>query len=159
MVSHPDYGAVPPSNPGTGTVIISTPDATATYSSSGTLSVKPKTHSNVTVSGTGITSGSGMTYTTGTGVSPAWSAGNGTGSYLGTGKMKLIGEEADIEINGMSLTETLRALEQRLNILVPNSELEKEWDELKQLGDAYRKLERDLEEKSRMWQALQKTTK
>jgi hypothetical protein len=73
-------------------------------------------------------------------------------------KINLDGAEADIVINGHSLTETLKALEERLNILVPNAELEKEWAELKQLGDAYRKLEADLTEKAHMWQALQKTS-
>ena len=156
MTSHPTYGAVPPDNPGTGTVIVSTPDATATYSSSGTLTVKPKKYSNVTVSSNGITSGSGMTYTTGTGVSPAWSVSNE--ARLTSGKLNIVGDDADVVINGKSLTDTLLALEQRLNILVPNSELETEWTELKRLGDRYRKLEKELVEKSRMWQALQKTS-
>ena len=157
MTSHPTYGAVPPDNQGTGTVIVSTPDATATYSSSGTLTVKSKKYSsNVTVSGTGITSGSGMTYTTGTGVSPTWSVSNE--ARLTSGKLNIVGDDADVVINGKSLTDTLQALEERLNILVPNSELETEWDELKTLGDRYRKLEKELVEKSRMWQALQKTS-
>jgi hypothetical protein len=73
-------------------------------------------------------------------------------------KLNLDGADADIVINGHSLTETLRALEERLNILVPSAELETEWAELKQLGDAYRKLEAELAEKSRMWKALQKTS-
>jgi hypothetical protein len=70
----------------------------------------------------------------------------------------LDGEGADIDINGKSLLKTLEALEERLNILVPNPELETEWAELKQLGDAYRKLEQDLIEKAAMWQVLQKTS-
>lgn len=136
-------------NVGTGTVIISSPDATATYTAS-SVTVTPKTHSNVTV-----TSGAGLTYTSGTGVGqPTWSA--GTGSYLGTGKMKLVGEDADIDINGKSLNNTLRALEERLNMLVPNPELEKEWEQLKELGEQYRKLEAECKEKSTMWKALKK---
>lgn len=150
MVSHPGYGAVPPDNSGTGTVIISSPDATATYTAS-SVTVTPK-HANVTLG-----SGNGLTYTSGTGVTTgAWAP---TGAYASTGKMKLIGEDADIDINGKSLKDTLQALEHRLNILVPNPELEQEWSELQQLGDKYRKLEADLEEKARMWRALNKVAK
>jgi hypothetical protein len=140
--SDPAYGAVPPTNSGTGTVIISSSNATATYTAS-SVTVKPNTHSNVT-------------FTTGTGISSPWA----TTTTAGTNstKLNLDGADADIVINGHSLTKTLQALEERLNILVPNPELEREWAELKQLGDAYRKLEADLTEKAHMWQALQKTS-
>ena len=149
--THPGYGAVPPQ--GTGTVIISSPDATATYSSSGTMTVTPKKYSNVTVSNNSITTGTGLTYTSGTGTQPTWT---NNGSYASAGKMNLIGDDADLVINGKSLTDTLQALEERLNILVPNPKLESEWDELKELGDRYRKLEKELKEKSKMWEALKK---
>jgi hypothetical protein len=69
-------------------------------------------------------------------------------------KIQLDGENADIEINGKSLARAIEALEERLNILVPNPELEKEWDELKELGDKYRTLESKLKEQSKMWQKL-----
>jgi hypothetical protein len=143
MTLHPTYGAVPPTNKnaGSGTVIISSPDATATYTA-GSVTVKPNMHSN-------------MTFTTGTGGGGPWMSTNATTNST---KINLDGKEADIVINGHSLTATLRALEERLNILVPNSELETEWAELKKLGDAYRKLEQDLIEKARIWQVLQKTS-
>ena len=141
MTSHPAYGAVPPNNTGSGTVIVSSPDATATFTA-GTVTLNPNTHSNVV-------------FTSGTGITSPWAT---TTAGTNSTKINLDGKDADIVINGHSLTDTLRALEQRLNILVPNSELEKEWAELKELGDAYRKLEQDLIEKSRMWQALQKTS-
>jgi len=41
--------------------------------------------------------------------------------------------------------------------LVPNYRLENEWAELRAMGEQYRKLEAELEEKSRMWTALKKT--
>ena len=41
-------------------------------------------------------------------------------------------------------------------MLVPNPELEKEWEELKRLGDAYRKLEAECKEKSKVWNTLKK---
>jgi hypothetical protein len=146
---HPDFGAVPPN--GTGTVIISTPDAVATYTPT-SLTVATK-NSNTTISSNGLSSGSGYTYTTGTGGGTPWA----TNTTLKGGQLELEGKDADVIIDGKSLLGTLRALEQRLNILVPNTELEAEWSELKQLGDAYRKLEEDLIEKARMWQVLQKT--
>ena len=65
----------------------------------------------------------------------------------------------DIEINGRSLMDAIEALEQRLNIMVPNPELEKEWDELKELGDRYRELEKQCKEKGQMWTKLRKVNK
>jgi len=75
-------------------------------------------------------------------------------SNQGSTKIHLEGEDADIEINGKSLAQTIQSLEERLNILVPNPKLEKEWEELKELGDKYRKLETELKEKSKMWAKL-----
>jgi hypothetical protein len=51
------------------------------------------------------------------------------------------------------------ALEQRLNILVPNPELEAEWDELRELGERYRELERQCKEKGDMWAKLKEIKK
>jgi hypothetical protein len=132
-------------------VIISSPDATATYTPT-SLTVTPK-YSNTTISSNGLTSGSGYTFTAGTGGGSPWMSTNATTNST---KLNLDGKDADIVINGHSLTDTLRALEERLNILVPNTQLEKEWTELNRLGDAYRKLEADLKEKAEMWKALNK---
>ena len=145
---HPGYGAVPPNNTGTGTVIISSPAATATYTPT-SLTVTPK-YANTTISSNGISNG-GYTYTTGTGGGSPWA------STSSVGKLTLDSDDADIIIKGRSLNKTIQALEERLNILVPNSELEKEWNELKELGDKYRRLEAELEEKAKMWTALKKT--
>jgi hypothetical protein len=71
-----------------------------------------------------------------------------------SGLMELKGDNADIKINGRSLTDAIEALEQRLNILVPNPELEKEWDELRELGNRYRELEKQCKEKGEMWNKL-----
>jgi hypothetical protein len=148
---HPTYGAVPPNNAGTGTVIISSPDATATYTPT-SLTVTPK-YANTTISSNGLSSGTGYTYNLGTGGGGSpWA----TNTTLTGGKLHLEGEGADIDINGKSLVATLEALEERLNILTPNPELEQEWKELKKLGDKYRKLEKELKEKAKMWDALKK---
>ena len=71
-----------------------------------------------------------------------------------SGMLSLQGTNADISINGKSLLKTLEALEDRLNMLVPNPELEKEWDDLKKLGNRYRKLEAKCKEKAEMWNKL-----
>ena len=68
--------------------------------------------------------------------------------------LALNGDDADIQINGISLTDVLKNIEQRLNILRPNKELEADWDQLRELGDQYRRLETDLKEKSLMWNKL-----
>lgn len=73
-----------------------------------------------------------------------------------SGHIDLKGENADITINGRSLTKTIQALEERLNMLRPNEHLEAEWDQLRELGEAYRKLETDLLEKQRAWEILKK---
>jgi hypothetical protein len=73
-----------------------------------------------------------------------------------SGKIKLDGPEADIEVNGQSLMSVLRNIEQRLNILQPNPELESEWEELRKLGDAYRKLESKIQAKMKTWEAIAK---
>jgi len=72
----------------------------------------------------------------------------------GSGVIKLTGEKADIDINGVSLTQTLKSIQSRLAILQPNTKLESEWEELKVLGDRYRALEIEIKEKMKMWDVL-----
>ena len=71
-----------------------------------------------------------------------------------SGTIELTGEDADIRVNGRSLMDAIDALEQRLNILVPNPELEAEWDELRELSERYRELEKKCKEKGDMWKKL-----
>ena len=71
------------------------------------------------------------------------------------GKMSLTGERADIEINGKSLKDAITNIEERLAILNINPKLEAEFAELKQLGDQYRTLEKQLLEKKQVWDKLQ----
>ncbi len=80
-----------------------------------------------------------------------WSVGS---NIKPSGTIELRGEDADIKVNGRSLMDAIDALEQRLNILVPNPELEKEWDELRELGERYRELEKKCKEKGEMWAKL-----
>jgi len=68
--------------------------------------------------------------------------------------------EGDIKIKGKSLTDTLDRIEQRLGILHPNEELEEIWTELKELGDRYRELVKNIPEeiveKKSVWDLLKK---
>ena len=63
-------------------------------------------------------------------------------------------ESADIKLGDVSLKDFINKIEQRLALLTPNPELEKEWDELKKLGDKYRKLEKHITEKMKTWDIL-----
>lgn len=82
-------------------------------------------------------------------------ASNGASWTQPAPKLTLNGEDADIEINGVSLTETLKGLQDRLNILRPNEDLESRWEELRQARERYQQLEREIIEKERAWNALQ----
>ena len=71
-----------------------------------------------------------------------------------SGTITLEGKDADVIIDGVSLKETLKGLNDRLAILQVNPALEAEFDELHALGEQYRALERKLLEKKAVWDAL-----
>jgi hypothetical protein len=73
-----------------------------------------------------------------------------------SGRLSLTGPNADIEVNGESLMTAIHKIEERLNIMRPNEKLETEWDQLRELGEQYRALEKKLMEQSEMWTALKK---
>jgi hypothetical protein len=96
---------------------------------------------------------------TGVNAAPYFSAGIGTAtanpwSYNASPKIKLDGADADIEINGISLLKTMQEIQSRLNLLQPNTALEKEWEELYALGKKYRDLEQQIKEKQATWDRL-----
>jgi hypothetical protein len=64
--------------------------------------------------------------------------------------------EGDIAIKGKSIKESLDAIEERLAILRPNEELEKKWDNLRELRKMYMELEAEIIEKEKMWAILKK---
>lgn len=82
-----------------------------------------------------------------------WSIGT---SVSQSGTMELKGDNADIVVNGESLMQTLQVLKERLNWLQPNPDMESEWDELRELGERYRALEKQCQEKSQVWNTLKK---
>ena len=104
---------------------------------------------------TGVTSGALLTSgSMGTVTWAATASQNNPMMIDQSGTIALTGENADIKINGVSLCDTLTAIQDQLNILRPNTELEAEWDQLRELGEQYRKLEAEFKEKTKMWKTL-----
>ena len=138
LTDHPsystvDYGAIP----------------TITTTDMSTLTVGKISFNNNTVIGGGYTIGNGGTsanavWTTNTAhpsvVGSQWPA-NTAAKLSASGKMELHGDGADIDINGKSMTAWMEKVEERLNILTPNPELEKE-------------LEKKCKEKAEVWKKL-----
>jgi hypothetical protein len=74
-----------------------------------------------------------------------------------SGQLSLRGEDADIDINGVSLMDTIKGIQDRLNILCPDPEMEKEWDQLREIREQYEAKLQECREKSRAWKALQQS--
>ena len=62
--------------------------------------------------------------------------------------------DGQLKVGGKNIGELLDKIEQRLAILTPNPELEAKWEELKELGDRYRELEKDILEKEAIYRTL-----
>ena len=147
------------------------PNTYEDWQSAGTFSNANSMPWTITNGGTGAT-GSSTVYTTNspyqnlttiTGTSVNSLIGSSATDYNmkveQSGQIDIKGEKADIRINGKSMNKWMEQVEQRLNILSPNPELEKEWDDLRRLGERYRKLEKKCQEKAKMWEALKKLPK
>ena len=106
------------------------------------------------------------TYTINANSSSPWTIGSATGISGATynsnnltdlspsGKISIKGENADLDINGVSLKDFMARVEQRLAILTPDSRLEAEWEELRVLGDRYRELEKEINAKMKTFDIL-----
>jgi hypothetical protein len=64
--------------------------------------------------------------------------------------------EGDVTIKGKSIKESLEKIEEKLAILYPNIELEKKWENLRELRKQYMELEAEIIEKEKMWAILKK---
>jgi hypothetical protein len=126
------------------TITLSGLNYSDTMSASGTYAVP-----NVSLTaGIGATYTSPYTFSAGTGINTSpWA--NTTSS-----KIKLDGADADIEVNGISLLKTMQEIQNRLNLLQPNTALEAEWEELYALGRKYRELEQQIKDKQATWDRL-----
>ena len=110
------------------------------------------TYSPYTITPTSTTAGS-VFVSTGTGT---WSTATNPIIANNKGTMTLMGPDADIVVNGVSLMGAIRKIEERLAILHPAEALEADWAELKRLGDEYRALEAEIRKKMEVWETLKK---
>lgn len=121
------------------------------------LTISPHQNVNSAVTGT-----SGYVFNTAGGIggsitaATTWANPNPSVLIEQSGVVELRGAKADLVVNGVSLNDTLQSIQDRLNILRPNVELESEWDELRELGEQYRKKEAEFLEKKRAWDILKK---
>jgi hypothetical protein len=113
------------------------------------------TSNTYTINPSSTTAGS-IFVSTGTYGTPTWTTGASPVQMNQSGKIQLTGEGADVEINGLSLKKVLEGIEDRLGMLRPAADLEKDWDELRRLGNEYRQLEREIREKMAVWDTLKK---
>lgn len=139
------------------------------YSSASYGAIPTVSMADLTLGNIAFSSGTSTTYTLGPGGSHAnavWTttAVPGTGinwnhSAVGatitpSATISLKGEDADIDINGKSMKAWMEQVEERLNLLTVNPKLEAEWEELRELGDRYRELEKKCKEKAEVWKKL-----
>jgi hypothetical protein len=100
-----------------------------------------------------VPTNSSYTYTTGTSAGNPWITANDHNTLSVKGDADFDG---DVRVQGRSLAEFMQQVEQRLNMLQPNPELEAEWDQLRELGERYRELERKCKEKVEIWRTLKR---
>jgi hypothetical protein len=63
---------------------------------------------------------------------------------------------ADIKFGNVSLKDFMEQVSLRLNMMVPNPELERQWDELRTLGETYRAVEKECMDKAKVWDILKR---
>ena len=101
-----------------------------------------KNYSNVTIGGG---SGSGQVLTIATGTGSTYATANATWAnntkMTAQGELHLEGDNADIVVNGVRLSDTLKAINDRLSILQINPELHSKYDNLRQAYEHYKTLE------------------
>jgi hypothetical protein len=152
------YGQVKYEDWQTGTPSPGSRPWTITSGGTGTTGTLGHANSNIYTTNTTIP-WQNLTTTTGTSVNIGSSVTDYNMKVEQSGQVDIKGEKADIRINGKSMNRWMEQVEQRLNILTVNPELEKEWDDLRRLGERYRKLEKKCQEKAQMWEALKKLPK
>lgn len=62
--------------------------------------------------------------------------------------------DGNLTIGKYNITNSLDKIYERLNLLHVNSRLESKWNKLKELGDQYRALEKELLEKEEFWEKM-----
>jgi hypothetical protein len=107
-------------------------------------------HANVTMAST---TGTGVPRATGAGTN-LWTTAVTQPFY--TTKAKVNINDQDLIIDGLSLRDFMASVNERLAVMVPNPELEAEFDALKACADRYRELEQKFLEQKRVWETLKK---
>ena len=107
-------------------------------------------YGNVTVNASALP-GSGYVYTTNN-TSGSWVA--PTMQVNQSGKISLQGKDADLDINGVSLKETLASIQEMLGVMKMDPALEQEFEELKAAGEHYRQLRERFKEQKAVWDTL-----
>jgi hypothetical protein len=134
----PGYGAIPPSY---GNVFVSTGTGSSVWKNT-----------------------TGTSYTipvSGTGSNPIVSIGaDGTKTSLKVaGNAEILGDtkiSGNLTVDGVNIGELLAGIQSQLGLLIPNPQIEEEFDQLRKLGDQYRKLETLIKEQKRIWDILKK---
>jgi hypothetical protein len=128
------------------------------------LKLGPTGHVTIPVNGLGS---SNSIYVTGGG-------GGGSGAYvmnnsgwttaasdIKSGSIHVQGDavfHGNITWQNRDMREWFEAVESRLGMLQPNPKMETDWDELRELGDRYRALEKKLTEQQRVFDILKKNS-
>ena len=71
-----------------------------------------------------------------------------------SGRISLKGDDADLDINGVSLKETLTSIQEMLGVMKMDPALEKEFEELRAAGERYRELRERFQEQKAVWDTL-----
>ena len=105
----------------------------------------PVNYGNLTIGGAG-TSGQVITVSNGAGTGANWAT--NVARTTAKGQLHLEGEDADLVINGVKLSEILNGITDRLAILQPKSELLEKYENLREAYEHYKTLEALLHEES-----------
>lgn len=117
-------------------------------------------YGNVLINAGNAVTGSHYIYTS-TGTNGTWTNPTVTMSDTAakldqSGTLELKGKNADLKINGVSLSETLEGIQEMLGIMRMDPALEQEFDELKRVGQQYRDLRGKFQEQKAVWDTLKK---
>lgn len=92
-----------------------------------------------------------------------WTGASAAGIYSNPNSVHISGsgtvqipEDGDLIMGNVSLKDRLDKIESRLGILHPSPEIEKEFSELKSLGEQYRALEQEIKERLKTFETLKK---
>jgi len=73
-----------------------------------------------------------------------------------SGRISLVGKDADLDINGVSLKETLTSIQEMLGVMKMDPALEKEFEELRAAGERYREVRERFQEQKAVWDTLKR---